>query len=444
MTKQSYKPLLYLAVVFTVLLGAMGSVRSQEVDDNREIVDRIIAVVGDEVILASELASQIQLYTLQTGRQPRTEAEFAQLRDELLDQIITERLFLFEARKDTSIVVRPEEVDQALDDHISRISANFESTDAFTQALALEGMTLRDLRKRYRPDVENQLLKQRFIQRKLYSVSVSRHEVEQFFNEFKDSIPLQPEAVQLAHILLPIEPSEEIEDSVKTLAAGLRQQVLDGADFATLSARFSSYGAGENGGDLGFISRTDVVSEFARAAFNLNVGDISGVVRTEFGYHVIKCEGKRGDRLRLRHILLGLVPSGADTARARSLADSLLTEVRSGADYAEIAKRYSSDNETRPQGGELGWFASDRLPPEFADATSGWETPGEFRGPVESQFGFHLLALLDYQSERRYSLEDDFDRIKELARQDKTGQIVDDWIEEIKARTHIQYRLDDV
>ncbi|MBD3403088.1 hypothetical protein GF420_09345 [candidate division GN15 bacterium] len=427
-----------MSVVLIVLLAA-GSIMAQP---QRETVDRIIAVVGEEVILASELASQIQLYTLQTGEEPKTEKAFEQLRDEILDQMITDRLFLFEARKDTSISIRPEEIDIALDDHVARIAGNFETNDAFLQALALEGLTVRDLRKRYRPDVENQLLKQRFIQKKLYSVSVSRHEVEEFYNRFQDSIPSQPEGVKLAHILLTFEASPEIEDSVKAFASQLRQQVLDGADFATLSTRHSDLGAGANGGDLGYISRQDVVPEFARAAFNLSPGDISGVIRTQFGYHVIKCEGRRDDKLRLRHILLSVTPSAADSARTYEVADSLLTAARAGEDFEEMAKAFSRDDETRASGGELGWFATAQLPPEFSDAVAGWDTPGEYRGPVKTQFGLHLLKLLDYQEARQYTLEDDFDEIKELARQDKTGQIVDEWIAEVKERTYIEYRLD--
>ena len=407
-----------------------------------ETVDRIIAVVGDEVVLASELASQLQLYSLQTGQQPKTEAEFEKLQNSILEQMISDRLFLFEARKDTSITIRPEEIDVALEEHVARISGNFKTNEEFISALAMEGLTVRDLKKRYRPEVENQILKQRFIQRKLYSVSVSRHEVEEFYKEFSDSIPMQPEGIKLSHILLTFKASSAIEDSVRALAEDLRQQIISGADFATISATYSSYGAGEQGGDLGYIARNEVVPEFARAAFALNVDDISGVIRTQFGFHIIRCEGKQNNRFKLRHVLLGVEPSAQDSLATFQLADSLITEARAGGDFAEMAKLYSADDETRAQGGELGWFATEQLPPEFSDAVTGWTTPGEYRGPVQTQYGLHLLKLLDYQSERRYSVDDDFDRLKELARQDKTGRMVDEWIEEIKAKTYIEYRLD--
>ena len=303
-------------------------------------------------------------------------------------------------------------------------------------------MTLRDLERQYEEDIRNNMLRQRYIQQKLYGVSASRYEVEKFYQEFGDSLPNQPEAVKLGHILLRIEPSPELEDSVRSLAGELRQRILDGADFATVSTGYSSLGAGANGGDLGFVERNDVVPEFARAAFKLNSGDISGVIRTQFGYHVIKCEGKRGTRLRLRHLLLAVSPSAADTALVMNLADSLAGEVRSGTDFAELAKAYSQDDDSRPQGGELGWFAAESLPEDFTQAVSGWRTPGEIRGPIPSGFGVHILKLLDYQPGKELTLEDDYDRIKELARQDKTGRIVDEWIAEIKQRTYLDYRLE--
>lgn len=407
----------------------------------REPVDKIVAIVGDQVILASELAGQIQFVALQTGKEPKTARELEEFQFEVLDQMISDQLFLVAARKDTAISVRDDEVDQALDERIAAISKNFSSEQAFLDAMAAEGLTLRDLRKRFQSEIKNQMLKQRFIQKKLSGVSISRHEVEQFYDQFRDSIPVQPEAVKMAHILLTVQPSSEVEDSVKELATRLRQQMLDGADLAALSEEHSSLGAGANGGDLGWISRDDVVEEFARPAFQLQVGDISGVVRTPFGFHVIKCEGQRDDRLRLRHLLLAVPPSVDDTTHTAALADSLLHAVREGASFEETAKIFSADNETRAQGGELGWFALTNLPPEFASAVAGWKTPGELRGPVATQYGMHILKLLEYQAEKEYTLEDDYDAIKELGRQDKTGRLVDEWIEQIKAETFIENRM---
>ncbi len=430
--------ILKIGLVLALVVVCAGSAIGQ-----REIIDRVVAVVGDEVILASELAGQLQLLMLQSGARPKNELEMEKLQRDVLDQMISDRLFLFAAKGDTSISVRSEEIDEALENQVARISQNFNSYDEFLAALAAEGLTIRDLKRRYRIDVENQMLKQRYIQSKLSTVSVSRQEVKEFYDTFKDSIPSQPEGVKMAHILLTIQPSQKVEDSIKEYVGGLRQRILDGADFAVISSQYSTGGAGVNGGDLGYLSRQDVVPEFSRAAFNLGVGDISGVIRTQFGYHVIKCEGKDGDRLRLRHLLVEVPPKAEDSARAYQLADSLLQAARGGDDFAQMAKAFSADNDTRAQGGELGWFATSDLPQEFAEVVKGWNTPGEYRGPVTSRYGIHVLKLLEYQPEKEYTMDEDYDRIKELARQDKTGKLVDKWIEELKGKTFISYRLEE-
>jgi peptidyl-prolyl cis-trans isomerase SurA len=428
-----------VTVVTAVALAGVSGVAAE-----RNVVDKVAVVVGDQVILTSELASQIQIAAFQSGRRPKTETEVKQFQEEILEQMISDQLFLIEAKKDTSISVRREEVEQALDEHIARVQSNFGSVEAFQQALETEGMTLRDLRKKYYTEIENNLLRQRFIQKKLYSVSVSRYEVEQFFQHYKDSIPDQPEAVELGHILLKVSPSQRIQDSVTALADTLRQRILDGADLAALSSQYSSFGAGANGGDLGYVNKEDVDPEFARAAFKLNDGEISGVIRTQFGCHIIRCEGRRGEQLHLRHLLLGVQPSTEDTARTLALADSLISEINGGADFAELAKVFSTDNDSRAQGGTLGWFAVGQLPPDFVSTVAGWKTPGEIRGPIRTQFGIHILKLLAYQPTKRLALDADYDRIKELARQDKTGRIVDNWIAEIKDKTYVDYRLDDL
>ncbi len=431
-----------ICLIILLTMSVAGTVMAQPPENNINVLDKIAAIVGDEVILASEVASQVQMIAFQSGNKPVTEDEVRELQKRVLDQLISDQLFLMEAKKDSTLTIRDSEVEIALENQMAQVIRGFPSEDAFIDALAAEGITMRDLKKRYRSEIENMLLRRTFIGRKLSTVSISRYEVEQFYELFKDSIPVQPEASKLAHILIEIKPDQSVEDSVMAMATQLRQQVLDGADFATISSQNSSGAYGANGGDLGYLATTDVVPEFSRAAFQLQVGEVSGVIRTQFGYHVIKCEGKRDEKLHLRHILLVIYPSVDDSAKAKTLVDSLLTESRSGGDFAQLAKTFSDDDDTRAVGGELGWFAAGEMFPAFIDAVSGWETPGEIRGPVVTPFGFHILKLVEFQAAKQLSLENDFDQIKGLARQDKTGKMVDELIVKIKERTYIDYRIE--
>jgi peptidyl-prolyl cis-trans isomerase SurA len=403
-----------------------------------EPIERIAAVVGNDPIFTSELAAQMQLLAIQRGIKPQTNEELVQFQKDVLDQMVSERLFLAEAKKDTSIKVTSGEVEQALEDHIKSVAAQFASEDQFLSELSKEGLNLRTFKKRLRPEIENQLMKQKLISQKLSSVPVSRQEVMEFYEKYKDSIPDQPEAVRLAHILITFQPSKTTEDSVRQEAEKVRKNAAAGADFVTLAATYSSGPTALTGGDLGFVSRQDVVSEFGRVAFGLQKGEISGVVRTQFGFHIIKCEEIAGDKFHLRHILFEVLPSAADSLLSYRLIDSLKNEIGNGADFKELAKIYSADDDTRKQGGELGWYAISSLSPEFVSSLDSLKNVGDIYGPAKSEYGLHILKLLEHQEAREFSIDTDFDKVKEMARQAKTGQAVDKWLLEVKEKTYVE------
>jgi len=420
--------LIVIALLFSGLVYAL------------EPVDGIVAVVGREPIMASELAAQLQILAIQNNVRPETQEELEEFQTQVLDQMITERLFLIEAQKDTMIRVSDEEIEQALEEHIAQTAAQFSSEEDFLQQLSREGLTLRAFKKRLRPDIQNQLLKQRLVSFKLSEISVSKQEVLEFYKDFKDSLPEQPEAVRLSHILITFQPSGGTEDSVQQLAERVRKNVTAGADFAAMAGEYSSGPTALTGGDLGFISRNDVVDEFGRVAFNLAPGDISGAVRTQFGYHIIKCEEIRGKTAHLRHILFEVVPTAVDSILSYKLVDSLMHEIKNGVDFKELAKIYSADDDSRRQGGELGWFATVDLPASFASAMQKMPNINDVYGPVISEYGLHILKKLDWKEHRVLNPTDDFDEIKEMARRIKTSEVVDKWLAEIKERTYVEIR----
>lgn len=436
MTSNSKGKFIIVAVAFFLVLFEGLSINLNAA----ETIEKIVAVVGNEPILASELAAQIQLLAIQQGIKPKNEQELREFQEQILDNIIAERLMLAEAQKDTTINVTDDQVEAAVEDHISSLVKQFSSDEMFLQELSKEGLTLRAFKKKLRPEIKNQLLKQQMINKKLSTIAISNKEVKDFFEQYHDSIPDQPEAVRLAHILITFQPSGGTEDSVRKIAEVVRANAAAGADFATLAMTHSSGPTALSGGDLGFLSREDVVPEFGRVAFNLNPGDISGVVRTVYGLHIIKCEEKEGNRAHLRQILFEVVPTAADSMLSYKLVDSLMNEIRAGADFRELAKIYSADDDSRKQGGELGWFAIENLPPEFAEAVKNLKEINQITGPVKSEFGLHILKLLDRQEGRSITLEKDFDRIKDMARQRKTGDMVDKWIDELREKVFVQIR----
>jgi len=327
--------------IFVILLGINTNTKAGEP------IEKIVAIVGSEPILASELAAQIQLMAIQRGIRPKNEAELIEFQTQILDDLIAERLMLAEARKDTMIIVTGEQVEMGVEDHINNLIQQFESDQVFLDELSREGMTLRSFKKKLRPEIENQLLKQQLINQKISGIAISNKEVNDFYEIYKDSIADQPEAVRLSHILVTFQPSGGTEDSVRKIAETVRKNASVGADFATMAITHSDGPGALTGGDLGFLSKDDVVPEFGRVAFNLKPGDISGVIRTIYGLHIIKCEETRGNQSHLRQILFDVIPTPFDSSLSFNLIDSLINEINGGVDFKEMAKIFSAEDDSR-------------------------------------------------------------------------------------------------
>jgi peptidyl-prolyl cis-trans isomerase SurA len=405
----------------------------------QQVLDRIVAVVGNEIILESELKMQTSLLLSQRGVEVKNAEEQSKLQREILDQMINDKLLLLQAQKDTTIEVTSKEVDAAVADQLKKLKSEF-SEEAFQAQLKAEGLTENELKKKYREQIKNQMMVDRLIGSKLSKVSMSTKEVKDFYQTYKDSIPDQPEAVKLSHILLEIKPSQVTLDSLQRKAERVLELVRKGEDFAQLASRYSDDPSGKEGGDLGFFKKGDMIPKFEDVAFTLNPGEVSNVVETEFGYHIIKVEEKEDDRVHARHILFMVRPSQEDTLRVEKLVDSLYQSLLAGADFGELAKQFSADEETKKLGGELDWYPVTQMTPEFKEGVKDLKA-GEISLPVKSQFGIHILKVLDRKEQRKLTLEDDWDTIKDMVRRKKTNELVAKWAEKMRQEIYVEIRL---
>lgn len=437
--RNSYLKKLFVALCALGLAALAAPVAKAGIDE-AEPLERIVARVGAYPILISELAAQVQLIAMQSGFQPQSESELREFQENVLRQLVNEKLFLVAAQQDTTLSVTSQEIEEQLDSQISQISSRFATEQEFLDALAQEGLTLRELRRKFYQEVENRLLKDRFIQRKLSGISVSRQEVNEFYEQYKDSIPNQPAAVRLAHILISYASSSETLDSVRELAMTVRRRALaepSGTSFDELAGEFSAQPAG----DLGYVKRSDVTREFGDAAFKLQPGDISGIVQTPVGLHLLKATERAGDSVRVSQIFFPVIATASDTTAALARVDSLKTQIGSGEiSFAEAAKEYSSDDETRRSEGELGWYAFEELPVEFAGKVLPDQAVDELVGPILSSYGVHLVRILEKREEQVVSLENSFDQIREIARRRKTDVKIEEWIEQQKENTYVEIR----
>ncbi len=405
-----------------------------------EKIDGIAAVVDKYIILNSELDAQLQLVALQNKIQISDSAFADSLKRTLLDRMIEDKILLVEAERDTTINVTNKDVETALTAQIERIKAQFPTEEAFVSQLRAEGLTLKELRDQYRSEVKNQLMKEKLLQQKLAKSKVSSGEVIRFYEANRDSLPQKPAGVRLAHILISTSAGKSTRDSLYQYAVMIRDKARAGEDFGLLAKNFSQDPSASSGGDIGWFSRGEMVAEFENAAFSMQPGQISDVIETQFGFHIIKCDGRKGDKVKASHILIRLTPSDEDLKKKMALADSLSSLIQNGADFSELAKQYSQDENTAKDGGELGWYAADDLLPAFTEALTGLDV-GQTSRPVLSDFGYHIVKLEEKRSASALDIKEDYKTLEEMAKRDKTQKQIQELLKKASAEIYIDKRM---
>ncbi len=402
-----------------------------------EKLDGVAAIVDDRIILISELQSQIQLAAMQFSLDISDSARIDSLRKTLLQQMIDDKLVLIEAEKDTTIKITGKQIEEALNQQIERLKSQFPSEDAFMRQLTAEGLTLKSLRLRYREQIKNQLTKEMYLDKLFSKITISSGETKEFYNTYRDSLPRLPAGYHLAQILLGIYPNETVQDSLRRFAEALRQKIAAGEDFTLMARSFSDDASSEEGGELGWFGRGEMVPEFDSAAFSLGPGELSGVVRTRFGFHIIKCLEKKEDKIRVSHILIGFKPSPEDILGKRNFADSLRDLLTSGADFGDLASKYSEDEGSRFSDGDIGWFSLPEMLPEFREVVDKLN-PGDISPPIKTDYGWHIVKVLEKQDGRPVDYVKDYTDIEKLARRYKTQKELQQWLKTAREKYYVQ------
>lgn len=405
-----------------------------------EVVDRIVAVVAHHIILASELETQVIEFAISQRLDISTGAVRDSLAAELLDQMVNDRLMLIQAERDTTIKASDHTVESQLDDHLKRIQSQFPSPEDFYKQLAREGMTIAELKRKYRREVRDQILKNKLIESRIRSVDISAPEVDMFYAQYKDSLPAQVAAVHLLDIRLAVEPSDATRDSIQTRAQAVLDTILAGADFEAMARRYSGDPSGKDGGDLGSFGRGAMVPEFEKVAFGLAVGEISGVVETAFGYHIIKSLGRDRGQVHAAHILFRVFPSARDLEMHMKEAQDIRTRLVEGEDFGSLAKEFSGDSATASLGGDLGWIPLTVLPEPF-NRSVGQYPAGTFLDPVGAEDGIHIVKIEERRDDRPFDLNLDRKEITEMARRHKTGEVVEEWVAQLRSEIYVDVRL---
>jgi peptidyl-prolyl cis-trans isomerase SurA len=405
-----------------------------------ERVDGVAAVVDNEVVLQSEVDEQLYLFLQQNGGRPDS-AQVEQLRKDILDKLIDDRVIVGEAKRQN--MTAPEaEIEKSVNDALADTKKRLGTDDAFKAELKREGLSEEDLRKRYRDEVTKQLLASALLRKQLGKTEVTPAEAEKYFAENKDKFPRRPSAIRVQVIQVPVEADSLERAAIKQRAADTLARIKKGEPFSRLAQTLSDDpGTAPSGGDLGWFKRGTLDSTFELAAFKLPVGQVSGIVQTSFGYHLIKVEEAdpaKGE-IHARHILFRIAPSQADAERSRKQIEAVRVQAVKGVDFGTLARRYSKYKGPAGPDGDLGFLPMNVFTADFRTALDTLEI-GQVTQPLLNPQGYHLFKVNDRQAERTYQVAEIKDDLPEMVRQAKLKDQYDVYVADLRKKAHIEYR----
>lgn len=401
-------------------------------------LDKIIAVVDEEIILQSDLQEALAQMQNQPGFSSLNEQ--AQ-RSKVLNQLIDNKVLLAIARTDTNIVVTEAEVERTVQMQLERQEENSGGKYRFAETLKqYYGMTVEDFRQQMMKNMEEQSLIQKLQLKYVGDVEPSNKQVRDFYEEYQDSLPTLYNNVKLSLLSMSVKPNRKLELEAYKTCDSLIQLLNNGTDFDKLLQEVS--GSSIQGGDLGYIKRGSLDPDYERAAFRLNVGDYSSQpIRTKFGFHIIQSTGKRDSEIRTSHIVVFLQPSKKDTLRTIQFLDSLrlvaLEHPTGQNSFASIASRFSEDKETRNLGGLLGWSTLQNVRPSYRNIVDTLSA-GNITPPTWLDDKLSLFKMDDRSESRTLNLEDDWKQIRLIARNYASEKKLQGYLEDWRKKVYIE------
>ncbi|NGP89082.1 peptidylprolyl isomerase [Fodinibius halophilus] len=447
----------YLLLLFLVsLIIIPSSMQAQKKAEGKNL-DQIVALVNDHIILKSEIDQQVQQYMMQMQQQQGKQISFGEdIWYTVLQNTIDRYVMLDQAAID-SISVPTGKVDQQINRRIQQYIERIGSEEALEQQLGKSVVQLRaDLRENYR----EQMTIQRFQQTKQTAISITRPEVEEYFNKIpQDSLPTIPEQVAVSQIVAVPPTLANAKSQAREFAKQLRDSVLNhGKTIEELAKKHSDGPNAANGGKVPMMAINDLVAEYSAAATSLNTGDISQVVETSFGFHVIRLNKREGDKIDTNHILIKVDNESYDDQaaidRLKQIKDSV--ETNDDITFSEMARKHSDDPNTASQGGRVLHPQSGQrhiplkdLEPALYRIVLLLEEQGDISEPKKFNMGnennskkaYRIVRLDDRIEEHTASLKQDYSRIKTAALRQKQQKEFAKLLDKLRQEMYVEYKI---
>jgi len=406
-----------------------------------KLIDKVVAVVGDNAIYYSDIENQYMQYLMQGYT-----ADANTIRCKVFEEILFAKLLLNQAKID-SVNVSEEQVEQEMDRRLQYFINQIGSREKLE---AYYDKSIMQIKNDLRSVIYDQMLSEQ-VKRSISSdIRITPSEVKEFFDEIpKDSIFTVPSEIEYSEIVMEPKVSKEEKEFARAKLAGIRKRILDGADFATMATIYSEDpGSAAKGGELGDFTRGVMYPEFEAAAFLLQEGEISPIIETEAGFHILKLIKRKGDYINVRHILIQTKISPVSLEKTRTLMDSVYQLIASGKmTFEQAAARYSSVDSRNNGGAAINPATGNRsFSPQQMDKnlffTIDNMNVGEVKPPVlfqkdRSKKAYRIIRLDKRTKPHKASLETDYNLIQDAALNAKKAKAINDWIQEKTKNTYI-------
>lgn len=435
-----FRRLMACAVIPALLLGSAAAGAQSAKPRTVVTVDRIVAVVNDEVITERELAARVDFAFRQMRQQGTPPPPREVMERQLLERLISDRAQIQHAR-DIGLRVEDPELDKAL----ARIAEeNRMSLQQMRDTLGKDGVPFDKFREDIRNEITLSRLREREVARKIV---VTDTEVDSYLQGLKAQSGRGDE-FNVSHILVTV-PENATPEQLQARRERAEQalaQIQGGSDFRQVAAAFSDGPEALQGGLIGWRESDRLPALFLEALRPLQAGGLSGLLRSPNGFHILKLNERRGGQAPImvqqthaRHILIRINELVSETeARNRLLA--LKERLDNKADFAELARARSEDT-SASRGGDLGWLSPGDTVPEFEKPMAALK-PGEISQPVRSPFGWHLIQVLERRT-RDMTQEGQRTNARQVLRERKTDEAYQEWVRQLRDRAYVERRLED-
>ena len=401
------------------------------------LLDRVASVVENKIVLMSDVVLAANAVAAQQQINPNTNPVAYKKILESSRESMVEQLLIIEMAEQDSVEILDKDIDKALNQQIENIIAQTGSKELAEAAL---GKKISDFKRSYRDDMRGKLLAEKYTSSLTSSISVSRGDVIDFFNTYRDSIPSFPTLYKTHHILVEIKPSEESIKNSFNKAKDIRNKILNGKiSFDDAAKEYSADpGSRDRGGNLGYVPRGTFVQEFDRVVFTIEKNVLTKPIKTQYGHHLIEVLERTGEKVLARHILIRTETTDLDKKKTYDTINNIKNNINNFDDFYSSAANFSDDKTSNTNGGFLGMIDLEYYQvPELKKEISTTKIK-TISNPIETDFGYHLIWVDEIKEGGIPSLETNWLELEEMALNKKKSDWYQKWINKIKLQFYIK------